>query len=271
MAESTPCGEARAGGIMTALDIIQRSGEFVVSSETVAEGSGVEHRAVLQLIHNNIADFEDFGLVAFEMRARFAGQHGGGDVRIALLNEQQATLLMTYQRNTEQVRRFKMALVKAFFEIARQVVPALPQSYAEALRELADTAEQNAALEAKVQADAPKVEYIDTFVASEDLRLMRNVAKSLGMSESELRDALLSHHWIYKEEIERWSNTQGRKVPVKRYSPVADKRAYFRPVPVHDAPRFKGEVMHTLKVTPQGASAIARAAQAWGIVEGKAA
>jgi hypothetical protein len=44
----------------------------------------------------------------------------------------------------------------------------------------------------------------------------------------------------------------------RRYSAYAHKRQYFRPVEVHEAPRFKGEVMHTLKVTPAGAEAIAR-------------
>lgn len=246
---------------MTALDIIQHDGEFVVTSETIANGAGVEHRAVLQLIGNNIADFEEFGQVAFEMRAGY----NNSQVRVALLNEQQATLLMTFQRNTDQVRAFKKALVKAFFEMARKQQPALPQTYSEALRELADKAEQNAALEAKVNADAPKVEYVERFVAAEDLRIMRNVAKSLDLTETELRNALLEHHWIYAEEMERWSGSKQAKEKITRYSPVADKREYFRPVPVHEAPRFKGEVMHTLKITPQGSVAIARAAARWGL------
>lgn len=35
--------------------------------------------------------------------------------RIALLNEQQATFLMTLMRNTERVVEFKCALVQAFY------------------------------------------------------------------------------------------------------------------------------------------------------------
>ena len=38
-------------------------------------------------------------------------------MKIYRLNEQQATLLITYLKNTEPVRRFKMNLVKAFFEM----------------------------------------------------------------------------------------------------------------------------------------------------------
>ena len=38
-------------------------------------------------------------------------------MKIYRLNEQQATLLITYLKNTEPVRKFKMNLVKAFFEM----------------------------------------------------------------------------------------------------------------------------------------------------------
>jgi len=118
---------------------------------------------------------------------------------------------------------------------------------------------------AKVAALEPKAAYVDKYVADEDLRLLRNVAKSLGVTESALRDALLEHNWIYAETSERWSNSQGMKVVVTRYSPYAAYAEYFRPVPNHEAPRFRGEVMHTLKVTPAGAVAIAKAVVRWGL------
>lgn len=115
----------------------------------------------------------------------------------------------------------------------------------------------------------PKAAYVERFVADEDLRLMRNVAKSLGLQEKALRDALLAHGWIYCEEASRWSEKKRRKVKMRRYSPVADKRGWFRPVPQHEAPRFRGEVWHCLKVTPAGAVAIARAAARWGLIPGE--
>ena len=119
---------------------------------------------------------------------------------------------------------------------------------------------------AKVAELQPKADYVDAFVADEDLRLLRNVAKSIGVQEGALRDALLAHEWIYVEESSRWSNSQGCKVIEHRYSPMSDKARYFRPVPNHQAPRFKGEVMHTLKVTPAGAEAISKMAKRWGLV-----
>ena len=82
----------------------------------IALGLGIQHKSVIQLVRTYKSDFAEFGLVTFEMRPRLPGLHGGGDVQYAVLNEQQATLLLTYMRNSPKVREFKKALVKAFFE-----------------------------------------------------------------------------------------------------------------------------------------------------------
>ena len=42
-------------------------------------------------------------------------------MKIYRLNEQQATLLITYLKNTAPVRKFKMNLVKAFFEMREEL------------------------------------------------------------------------------------------------------------------------------------------------------
>ena len=52
------------------------------------------------------------------------------------------------------------------------------------------------ALESKVQQDAPKVDYVDTFVADEDLITIRTLASDLKISENELRSILLERKWI---------------------------------------------------------------------------
>lgn len=104
----------------------------------------------------------------------------------------------------------------------------------------------------------PKAAYVDTFVALDDLRPIRHVANSLDIAENQLRALLLQSNWIYAEHSSRFSEREGRTVKVTRYSAYAGHREHFRAVPVHEAPRFKGEVMHTLKVTPTGANAIAR-------------
>ncbi|NWN89221.1 MAG: Rha family transcriptional regulator [Micrococcaceae bacterium] len=91
---------------------------LAVTSETIARGSGVQHKNVLELIDNRRAEFEQFGPTAFETRSQ---KRGGNPIRTAVLNEPQSTLLMTFMRNTEQVVAFKVALVKAFYQMAQQL------------------------------------------------------------------------------------------------------------------------------------------------------
>lgn len=114
------------------------------------------------------------------------------------------------------------------------------------------------ALEAKVAEDAPKVDYHDTFVADDDKILFRTVASSLDMTEKALRQLLILKGWIYAEETTRWSNKRQEKVKITRYSEYSHKKLYFYRRLENDAPRFRGEVMWTLKITPAGAAAISR-------------
>lgn len=160
---------------------IERSedGSLIVSSETIAAGSGVQHKNVLESIAKNQGDLEQFGRVAFETRP-FQTAGGVQNMRLALLNEQQATLVMTYQRNTEQVKAFKLALVKAFFVMAKELAsPQMPKSLPEALRAYAAEVEAREALAAKVAADAPKVLFADSVATSDTTILVGDLAKIL--------------------------------------------------------------------------------------------
>lgn len=161
-------------------------------------------------------------------------------------------------------RKQAIADAQAYFAIQTRIAettpaaPAIPQSYAAALRAAADEAERADLAERKVLELAPKAAYVDEFVTDADLIRLDTVASTLGMQESKLRDLLISNKWIYKESATRWSESKGRKVTTNRYSELASKKPYFRRVEHHDVPRFRGEVMHTLKVTPPGAAAISR-------------
>lgn len=94
-------------------------GTPVTTSLAIAEGTDVQHKNVMELIRTYLPDLQEFGLVAFETRARLDGQHGGGNTEYAILNEQQSTLILTYMRNSDIVRGFKKRLVKAFYDMRR--------------------------------------------------------------------------------------------------------------------------------------------------------
>ena len=208
------------------------------------------------MVEYGFTEGEDFTPV----RVESSGGRPGADHVLTLDMAKELAMIQRTDKG-KQARQY-------FIEVEKRArLSAVPRSLPDALRAYAIEVEAREALEAKVAADAPKVEYIDTFVAPEDLRILRNVAKSLDLPEDTLRQALIDHKWIYEEITERWSNKKQQKEKVRRYSSYSDKRPYFRPIPNHDAPRFKGELMHTLKITPQGAVAISRAAKSWGLVE----
>ena len=88
--------------------------EPYTTSEIVAECAGVQHHTVTRLLRNHKERFEAFGFYGFEIH-KLDGK--GGPKKVYHLNEQQATLLITYLDNTPQVVKFKTNLVKAFFEM----------------------------------------------------------------------------------------------------------------------------------------------------------
>lgn len=103
----------------TGKDSITLSGtaaEPRVDSRLLAQYLGNQHQHVRELLTDYAEDFRQLGILRFqtgEIRGR------GQPERYALLNEDQAYLLLTYSRNTKRVRELKVRLVLAFRE-ARQ-------------------------------------------------------------------------------------------------------------------------------------------------------
>lgn len=86
--------------------------EPYTTTDKIAEFAEVSRKAVNQLLRRHLKDLEQFGKVEFEMEP-LRGSRTGQRVKNAHLNEQQATLFITYLQNTPPVRRFKKRLVHA--------------------------------------------------------------------------------------------------------------------------------------------------------------
>ncbi len=101
-------------------DIITvKKDKYFINSEGLALLSENEHRAVTQLIRNYTEDLEEFGVLTFEMSK--PNELGGRPKKIYTLNEQQATLLVTFMKNSEKVRAFKVKLVNEFFKMREYI------------------------------------------------------------------------------------------------------------------------------------------------------
>lgn len=97
--------------------VVPIEGEARASSEVIACGVGVQHKNMLALIRKYQNDLSEFGPLAFETRVARRPQGGGSPIEYAMLNEQQATLLLAFMRNSPKVIEFKIALVKEFFRM----------------------------------------------------------------------------------------------------------------------------------------------------------
>ena len=90
--------------------------EPFTTSDVIAEFAGIQHHTVTRLIQQHEADFKEFGLLRFQIDAvKRDGVRGTKYTKHYQLNEEQATLLMTYLKNTAQVRAFKKELVRQFY------------------------------------------------------------------------------------------------------------------------------------------------------------
>ena len=62
-----------------------------------------------------------FGVLSFEMTKPLKGSKGGRPQKTYHLNEQQATLLITYLDNTPEVNQFKKNLVHEFYRMRKEL------------------------------------------------------------------------------------------------------------------------------------------------------
>ncbi|MGY3743675.1 Rha family transcriptional regulator [Leuconostoc inhae] len=91
--------------------------EPYTTAEIIAEYSGVDLDSINRLTRTHKERLSKFGKVGFEIRSLESGQKS----KIWKYNEQQATVLITYLRNTDKVLDFKDTLVSAFYNMKHEL------------------------------------------------------------------------------------------------------------------------------------------------------
>ena len=92
----------------------------VTTSLIIAQVLNRPHHGVIQLVRTHEQSLNSFQRVAFQMQP-FATAGGVQTCEVAILNEQQATLLISFMSNTPKVVDFKIRLVKAFYEMRQRL------------------------------------------------------------------------------------------------------------------------------------------------------
>lgn len=98
--------------------VIVKGDDAFTNSLIIAEHADIQHHSITRLIRKHKEDFQYFGKVRF-MDLKSINSSGGRPIRVYDLNEQQATLLLTYLDNTVAVRAFKKNLVEQFYNMKR--------------------------------------------------------------------------------------------------------------------------------------------------------
>ncbi|WP_039230815.1 Rha family transcriptional regulator [Clostridium haemolyticum] len=167
------------------LKVINQNGKLLTDSREVAKMVSKEHSKLLRDIRNycKYLNEANFGLVEYFIETTYKDSK----------NEERKCYLVT-KKGCEMIANkmigkkgvlFTATYVDAFNkmeESLRQITTyKLPQTYAEALRELADKAEENEKLKEENYIMLPKAEFYDAVTKSEDTIDMGECAKVLNM------------------------------------------------------------------------------------------
>ena len=197
--------------------------EPFTTSDVIAMFAGIQHHTVTRLIQQHESDFKEFGLLRFQIDAvKREGARGTKYTKHYQLNEEQATLLMTYLKNTAQVRGFKKELVRQFYAMRTELykaqsakierkpirlgmtdaIKALPESPHKHLKykQYTDLAYKLAigktAKQVRMERGANKKDTASNFLTSEEIEAVSKAENSIsvllgiGMSYSEIKSAL---------------------------------------------------------------------------------
>lgn len=129
--------------------VILKKDDVFTTSKVIADGTGISHKKIKNAINKYKTPMETFGKVVSYGNTLPSGQ----TEILYLMNEQQATFLITLLKNTDKVVIFKAELVKQFFEMRKFIMERHTAEWVESRKQ--------SKLNRKTQTDAIKelVEY----------------------------------------------------------------------------------------------------------------
>jgi phage regulator Rha-like protein len=200
---------------MAILDITTQNDTLVVDSRLIAEDLGIEHDSLLKTIKKYVDRLSRKSPVRFEIDVVKRPQGGTYEVSYCFLNESQATLLMTFSRNTDRVLDCKENLVDAFTAAKNRSLQtatvSTPGSYKEALKALVAEIEAKEQLEAEnallEQENHQLSEALDELF---DCSSIIRIAKFNLVSES-------NFSWHRLKAVSIQMNLEIKKVPCPRF------------------------------------------------------
>lgn len=181
--------------------VFENNGNIVTTSLLVAEKFGKEHRHVLEAIRELIRTAENSALLNwFEESAYVSAQNK--ELPMFIMNQDGFTLLVM-GFSGKKALGFKMDYIQAFNNMKNSLLGKsqynVPGSFAEALKLAYQQAEQIELQSNELKKQAPKVEYFDEVLQSDDVSTVNQIALELGLSSRSLNNILKSKGVQYKQ------------------------------------------------------------------------
>ena len=150
---------------MVDLVVSEYGNELVVDSRLVAERLGIEHKNFIQTLKKYQTKIESrFETIIFETESSRMpdGRINPKPEKYALLTENQAMVLMTFSRNTDEVVECKLALVEAFSKAKKALHPSSSlQALQYAVNQLVEQEKRQLELERQQKTTEVRVDVIE--------------------------------------------------------------------------------------------------------------
>lgn len=163
-----------------------------MTSREIAELTGKQHKDVLHDIRKML---EDLGLTSADFSADLPDAYGRLQPAFRLPKRECLILVSGY---SVQMRARIIDRWQELESGAAPAAPALPRTFAEALRLAAEQAERIEQQEAALALAAPKVEFVDRYMDASGTQTFRQVAKLLQAKEPAFRAFLAARRIMYQ-------------------------------------------------------------------------
>lgn len=175
---------------MSALVQPMRGQALTMSSREIAELTGKRHDNVMPVCRA----LRDSGVCPEIQEAPWTNTQNGQTYLEYRLNKRDSLVLIA-----RLSPEFTARVVDRWQELEAGAVPAVPRTMAQALRLAAEQAEQIEQQQAQLEAAAPKVEFVDRYVAAKSgERGFREVCKLLRANEHEFSEFLIAYQVMYR-------------------------------------------------------------------------
>ncbi|MTV50020.1 hypothetical protein GJ688_13670 [Heliobacillus mobilis] len=255
---------------MKSLQVLEMNGQRLLTTAQLADA----YEADMKKINDNFQNNKDrytkekhyYALTGDDLKEfKRAYPKISGNLKFApvlYLWTEKGAWLHAKSLNTDRAWEAYEMLVDEYYRMKEQLPQSepqyeLPSNFAEALRQLADSVEENQRLREKIEEQAPKVNAYQTFMSAVNVLPVNEIAKSMELGPNTLFNLMRDWKLMFK-------NQEGYNIPYQHFIKagcftVKTKTFWKNGVSLNSSRTF---------VTPKGQDLIFRLARKYNLIKG---